>query len=168
MDSDARSGPRMRRGGELVDHPDVETEIDELGKLDTDSLRARWRWEFGKACSPHLSKSLLMRLLAYRVQARAYGDLSRESKRLLDSLVSEKINGGKSNGSIPLPGQGRLMKGTVLMREHEGHPHHVMVAESGFIWNGTNYPSLSKVAFAITGTKWNGPRFFGLRERKKA
>ncbi len=167
MHSDARSGPRMGRDGEFMDHPDVETEIDELGKLDTDGLRARWRWEFGKACSSHLPKSLLMRLLAYRLQARAFGDLSKESRWLLDSLASEKANGGKSDGPIPLPGQGRLMKGTVLVREHEGHPHHVMVADKGFIWNGVTYPSLSKVAFAITGTKWNGPRFFGLRERDK-
>lgn len=150
------------------DHPDVEAELEELGRLDRDGLRARWRGEFGKACPPHLSKPMLIRLLAYRFQVRTYGDLSKESKRLLDSLVSEKANGGKLKGAVPLPGQGRLLKGTVLVREHDGQQHHVMVAEKGFIWNGVAYPSLSKVAFAITGTKWNGPRFFGLRDRAKA
>jgi len=52
----------------------------------------------------------------------------------------------------------------VLVREHEGTHHHVMVTDSGFVWNGTTYPSLTKIAFAITKTRWNGPRFFGLRE----
>jgi len=151
--------------GSLVHQGNIEAEIEELGKLDTESLRSRWKWEFGKACPPHLSKPLLVRLLAYRLQVRAFGDLSKESKRLLDGLAAENADGTKSKASIPLPGHGKLMKGTVLVREHEGHPHHVMVAEKGFVWNGVTYPSLSKVAFAITGTKWNGPRFFGLREK---
>lgn len=146
----------------LDPHAEIETEIDELGRLDTDSLRIRWKWEFGRACPPHLSKPLLVRLLAYRLQVRAFGDLSKEFKRLLEGLASD-ADGGKPK-VIPLPGHGKLMKGTVLVREHEGHLHHVMVAGKGFVWNGTTYPSLSKVAFAITGTKWNGPRFFGLRQ----
>ncbi len=58
-----------------------------------------------------------------------------------------------------------LKAGTILTREWNGHPHRVMVVDSGFAWMGKTYDSLSKVAFAITGTKWNGPRFFGLRDK---
>ena len=67
--------------------------------------------------------------------------------------------------AVPVPGHGRLMAGTVLIREHEGRQHHVMVTDGNFVWNGKTFPSLSKVAHAITGTKWNGPRFFGLRDK---
>ena len=58
-----------------------------------------------------------------------------------------------------------LKTGTILMREWNGRPHRVTVMDEGFAWNGRTYDSLSKIALAITGTKWNGPRFFGLRDR---
>ena len=58
-----------------------------------------------------------------------------------------------------------LKPGTILTREWNGHPHRVMVVDAGFAWMGKTYDNLSKVAFAITGTKWNGPRFFGLRDK---
>jgi hypothetical protein len=59
-----------------------------------------------------------------------------------------------------------LTPGTVLVREWDRHSHRVMVVADGFAWNGQTYDSLSKVAFAITGTKWNGPRFFGMRDKE--
>jgi Protein of unknown function (DUF2924) len=58
-----------------------------------------------------------------------------------------------------------LKPGTLLTREWEGHLQQVMVVVDGFSWNGKTYPSLSKLAFAITGSRWNGPRFFGLRDK---
>jgi hypothetical protein len=145
---------------------DIEAEIAHLSVLGLDGLRSRWRSEFGRAAPIHLSKHLLLRLLAYRLQAQAFGDLSPGTRRLLDGLAKSKgVNEQNTKIAVPLPNQGRLMPGTVLVREHEGHHHHVVVAEDGFVWNGKTYPSLSKAAFAITGTKWNGPRFFGLREK---
>jgi hypothetical protein len=146
---------------------DVEAEIARLSALGLDGLQLRWRSQFGRTAPIHLSKHLLQRLLAYRLQAQAYGDLSPSTRRLLDGLAGEASSDGKQ-ATVPLPEQGQLMPGTVLIREHEGRQHHVMVADGGFVWNGTTYPSLSKVAHAITGTKWNGPRFFGLRERTTA
>jgi hypothetical protein len=86
---------------------------------------------------------------------------------MLEGLASEPSGKDKS-APVPLPEQARLMPGTVLIREHNGRQHHVMVAEGGFVWDGKTFPSLSKVACAITGTKWNGPRFFGLREKAPA
>ena len=69
---------------------------------------------------------------------------------------------------MPEANKGRLQVGTLLAREHAGVLHRVTVVEGGFAWNGTVYPSLSEIARAITGTNWNGPRFFGLRDRTKA
>ncbi|MBS0472433.1 MAG: DUF2924 domain-containing protein [Proteobacteria bacterium] len=143
---------------------DVEAEIERLRGLNLTALQLSWRAVFGRAAPSNLSKTLLLRLLAYRLQAQAFGDLSPATRRLLDGLASE-VSGRSEPAAVPLPGAGQLMPGTVLIREHDGQQHHVMVAESGFLWNGTTYESLSKIAFAITGTKWNGPRFFGLRER---
>lgn len=145
---------------------DVEAEIERLRDLGLDGLQLRWRAVFGRA-APALSKTLLLRLLAYRLQAQAFGDLSPSTRRLLDGLAGEASSDGDP-AAVPLPGEGQLMRGTVLIREHDCRQHHVMVVDGGFVWNGTTYPSLSKVAHAITGTKWNGPRFFGLREKATA
>jgi hypothetical protein len=139
----------------------VESAIDQLQKLDLDGLQLRWRAQFGRA-APALSKHLLLRLLAYRLQAQAFGDLTPATRRLLDDLARKN---SRREVAVPVPGQGQLMAGTMLIREHEGKQHHVMVTDGRFVWNGKTYPSLSKVAHAITGTKWNGPRFFGLRDK---
>jgi hypothetical protein len=144
----------------------IGTGIARLRDLDLEGLKLRWRTEFGRA-APALSKTLLLRLLAYRLQAQAFGDLSPTTRRMLEGLAGEP-SGKDKRAPVPLAGQGQLMPGTVLVREHNGHQHHVMVAESGFVWGGKTYRSLSKVAGAITGTKWNGPRFFGLREKVPA
>ncbi|HEX3944961.1 MAG TPA: DUF2924 domain-containing protein [Rhizomicrobium sp.] len=144
----------------------IETGIARLRELDLEGLKQRWRSEFGRA-APALSKSLLLRLLVYRLQAQVFGDLSPATRRMMESLASEPSSKDKQ-APVPLPDQAQLMPGTVLVREHDGHQHHVMVAEGGFVWSGKTFPSLSKVARAITGTKWNGPRFFGLREKTRA
>jgi Protein of unknown function (DUF2924) len=145
--------PRNMREG-------IEIEIARLRGLDLDGLRSAWRAMFGKPAAAHLPKYLLMRILAYRLQAEAFGDLPRSAVLRLDSIASS------GDGKVaPVTVAGALRPGTVLIREHERQRHHVMVVEKGFAWNGATYPSLSKVAHAITGTRWNGPRFFGLREK---
>jgi hypothetical protein len=111
----------------------------------------------------HLPRHLLFRVLAYRLQADQLGDLDSESRRLLDSSESPEQAGQRA---VEL---GRrtveLRPGTVLGREWNGRMHRVAVQAQGFAWNGKTYPSLSNVALAITGTRWNGPRFFGLRDK---
>jgi hypothetical protein len=105
----------------------------------------------------------LFRVLAYRLQADYLGDLDTESQRLLDRSVSAEdagqraVNLGRRNA--------KLRPGTVLGREWNGRMQRVTVLTDSFSWNGKTYPSLSKAAFAITGTRWNGPKFFGLRDR---
>jgi hypothetical protein len=141
---------------------DVEVEIARLRGLDLDGLRFAWRAVFGRPAAAHLPKYILLRILAYRLQAEAFGDLSRSTIQILDGIA----RGSEGDAVVPAASAGGLRPGTALLREHEGERHRVMVVADGFAWNGKTYPSLSKVAFAITGTKWNGPRFFGLREKR--
>ncbi len=155
---------------------DIEIEIDGLGHLDLDALRLRWRAAFRRTAPAHLPRHLLLRLLAYRLQVQALGDISKETERFLDQLTRQTKGGSLSKGNaadsnnmiVPLPGTETLVPGTLLIRDHDGARHQVMVLEGGFAWSGNIYPSLSKVALAITGTNWNGPRFFGLRDQKRA
>ncbi len=126
--------------------------------MDLAGLQRRWRKVFGRAAPDGLPRSLLQRVLAHRVQVDALGDLDRDTIRVLDRL-------GRGEGEVPLPERPGTKPGTLLVREWEGNLHRVMVLEKGFAWNGQSYESLSKVARAITGTNWNGPRFFGLRQK---
>jgi len=142
----------------------IENEIAHLRGLDLDGLRARWRSLTGRVASPHLPKTLLLRVLAYRVQAAALGDLDKATARFLDRIADETRSGQRVD--VPVPDRAGLKPGTVLVREWEGTPQRVMVLAEGFAWNGETYASLSKAARAITGTRWNGPCFFGLRDQK--
>jgi hypothetical protein len=138
-------------------------EIAHLRALDLDGLRARWRSLTGRAAPGHVPKTLLLRVLAYRVQAAALGDLDRVTTRLLDRLASDERSSERAE--VPVPDRTSIRPGTLLVREWEGTPQRVMVLADGYAWNGTTYQSLSQVARAITGTRWNGPRFFGLRDK---
>ena len=140
----------------------LDEEIAHLRGLDLKGLRARWRSMTGHESPPHLSRRLLFAMLAYQIHAEALGDLDAETLRLLKKLGA---SGSDDNGG-PLTdafNQRRrsLLRGTVLTREWNGQTHRVMVIDGGFAWDGRSYDSLSTIAFAITGTKWSGPRFFG-------
>ena len=137
----------------------LEDEIARLRGLALAGLQARWRTMFGWRAPAHLPKHLLLRILAYRLQAEVHGDLDAASVRALDRLAKTG-----SDRSAPLPRASSVKPGTLLVREWDGVLHHVITLDQGFAWNGTSYRSLSEVARAITGTRWNGPRFFGLRE----
>jgi hypothetical protein len=141
----------------------VDIEIKRLHDLDVDGLRARWDATHGKKAPSHLPRHLLLRILAYRLQAERLGDLDRESERILDRSGSpQQASQRAADASNRI---NNLRSGTVLGREWNGKMQRVAVQADGFTWNGNIYPSLSQVAFAITGTRWNGPRFFGLRDR---
>ena len=142
----------------------VEDEIAHLRGLDLDGLRARWRSLTGRAAPAHLARALLLGALAYRVQAAALGDLDRASVRFLERLAAEDRSGERA--TVPIPASINLRPGSELNREWEGTVQRVRVLADGYAWNGTTYKSLSQVARAITGTRWNGPRFFGLRDQK--
>jgi hypothetical protein len=142
----------------------VEDEIAHLRGLDLEGLRARWRSLTGRAAPAQLPRALLLGALAYRVQAAALGDLDRASVRFLERLAAEDRSGERA--TVPIPTSISLRPGSELNREWEGTVQRVWVLADGYAWNGTTYKSLSQVARAITGTRWNGPRFFGLRDRK--
>ena len=105
----------------------------------------------------------LYRMIAYRLQAERLGDLDRDTRRFLDRVAT----GTRSGDELPAKGDHRhgLQPGTILVREWDGKPQRVVVLDQGFAWNGTTYRSLSEIAFAMTGTRWSGPRFFGIRTR---
>jgi hypothetical protein len=155
--------PRVKIGPANPDRKSLDVEIARLRDLDVVELRIRWQNSFGRPSPPHLPRHLLFRVLAYRLQADQLGDLDGESQRLLDRTGSPEDAGqravdlGRRNAE--------LRPGTVLGREWYGHMQRVTVLTDGFSWNGETYPSLSKAAFAITGTRWNGPKFFGLRAK---
>lgn len=135
----------------------VEAEITHLESLDREALRARWRVTLGRTAPSHLGRGLLFRILAYRVQAERFGDLDPATARFLDRALRS------SQPSVPMPDAEIARPGTVLVREWQGVMHRVEGVPEGYRWDGRTFPSLSGVARAITGSRWNGPRFFGLR-----
>ena len=158
---------KKRRGGRTSTKTSVEDEIAHLRSLDLGGLRARWQSVFQRSAPAHLTRHLLFAVIAHRLQTDRFGDLDYETKQVLDLTVVKKI-GAAMSARLASFDQKRteLTLGTVLVREWDRQSQRVMVMADGFAWNGRTYDSLSKVAFAITGTRWNGPRFFGLRNRE--
>jgi len=134
-------------------------EIASLSKLGIDDLRERWREMFGKAPSLEIGRSFLIRAIAYRLQERAYGGLKPSTSRLLARFGEESATGGSPKKLHNRKAQ----SGTILIREWQGNAHRVTMLDDGVSFNGRHYRSLSEVAREITGSRWSGPRFFGLR-----
>jgi hypothetical protein len=147
------------------DRDALDREIARLRGLDLGQLRARWHTVFRRRAPPHLPRHLLFRILAYRLQADRLGDLDADTRRLLDQIGSEPLEDAERLMADRNGSRTELRAGTLLTREWDGHLERVMVLADGFSWNGRTYPSLSQVALAITGSRWNGPRFFGLRDK---
>jgi hypothetical protein len=141
--------------------PAVEAELDRLAVMPIVQLRLRYREMFRGDPPKAFGPDLLRRSIAHRTQEKAYGGLSRSAQRLLDQLM--KSYAAKPNGKIVLPR--RIKPGSVLVREWNGKSHHVMVLADGFAYDGETHTNLSEIAVLITGTRWNGPRFFGLRPK---
>ena len=155
--------PRVRVAPALPDRKSLDVEIARLRDLDVGELRNHWHNVFGRRPHPHLPRHLLFRVLAYRLQADHLGDLDGESQRLLDRSGSPETAGQRAAAFGRRAAE--LYPGTMLIREWNGQMQRVAVLTDGFAWNGKTYPSLSKVAFAITGTRWSGPKFFGMRDK---
>ena len=154
-----------RRTGRASTNTSIGDEIAHLRGLELKGLCARWQSVFQRSAPAHLPRHLLFAILAYRIQADRLGDLDYETRQFLDQATG---SGSAISARLVSFDQKRteLTAGTVLVREWDRKAHRVMVIANGFAWNGQTYDSLSKVAFAITGTKWNGPRFFGLRDKE--
>jgi hypothetical protein len=126
-----------------------------IGEMNIDQLRGCWRETTSSDPPAAFSKDLLARAICHRLQEQTFGGLSASTDRLLRSLV-------KSGAEPPR----QVKVGSVLIREHQGVVHEVLVVPGGFCWQGKTFASLSTIAKKITGTGWNGPRFFGLRSKK--
>ena len=158
---------KERRNGRASTKTSVEDEIAHLRGLDLKGIRSRGQSVFGRPAPAHLTRHLLFAVLAYRLQADHFGDLDHATRQVLDRTVAKEAEPAMA-ARLASFDQKRteLTPGTVLVREWDRQSQRVMVMADGFAWNGQTYDSLSKVAFAITGTKWNGPRFFGLRDKE--
>jgi hypothetical protein len=138
------------------DREAIEAEVDRIGSLGLDDLRMLWRTTFRSSAPKGFTKDLVARFLCWHIQEQAFGGLDSGTAKILNGFV---------RGDKPLPAR-RLKHGTVLVREYRGERHAVTVVPGGYVWRETTYASLSTIARAITGTTWNGPRFFGLRTRR--
>jgi hypothetical protein len=130
----------------------LQAELDRIAALNLAALRTLWLKTNGRGAPKAMSGELLARAIAYQVQEKRLGGLARELRRRLDALAR---GGGETTRHLKV--------GTVIVREYLTETHEVMVVPGGFCWKEKTFPSLSAIALAITGTSWNGPRFFGLR-----
>ncbi len=137
---------------------ELEREIGLLADLPRSELVERWR-TFYRITSPKgISRHLLIRAIAYKMQAKRYGGLKPATDRRLRMIANGTVNGDHGGRKASR----RLQPGARLVREWNGVSHVVEVTEGGFVWNGDRHRSLSAIARAITGARWSGPRFFGL------
>ena len=136
--------------------------LSRLPQLDLGELRQEWRALYKAEASPHLSRELLVRAVAYRMQEIALGGLGPGRQRQLRQIAQQF----KETGAANTPRRPELKPGTRLVREWQGRTYELLVLDRGFSWQGTHYRSLSALAGKITGTAWSGPLFFGLKPNR--
>jgi hypothetical protein len=142
---------------------EVEQRLAEIETYDSGALRQEWQKLYGCRAPKRVRRDLLLRAVAYRIQELAFGGLKPKTVRRLKQLADKTRVGPMA----PPPAAASLRPGMRLMREWNGETHLVEVVEKGFTWRGQPYPSLSAIARAITGSRWSGPRFFGLLDRDR-
>jgi hypothetical protein len=145
-------------------HTDLEAKLMAIETLGLPELRTEWRRLYRKPPPHRLSRDLLIRGVAYKIQEAVHGGLTKPTLRRLRILSDQSASGAGSK----LERQAAFKPGTTLLREWNGTTHEVQVLADGFEWRGQTYASLSKIAKAITGAHWSGPRFFGLRARNQS
>ena len=139
----------------------VDRQIMALRALDTSALRTAWGEAFGRSPPKRIRRELLLLGLAYHVQVQAFGGLHPATRRRL-TRAAEEIRAGRTPSATPAA----IKPGTRLLREWQGFTHEVIVLEDGVQFRGETWASLSAVAREITGTRWSGPLFFGLKGRR--
>jgi hypothetical protein len=159
-----RSRPTPSAGGAVST---VDAVIASIADLEPEQLRLQWRNHLGGTPPAHLPRWLLARVLARRIQIAVFGDLRKSAQRVIWPTNGTRDGEANSRSFVRRDPETRagvaLRPGAVLVREWKGALQRVMVMEDGFAWNGETYRSLSQVAKAMTGTSWNGHRFFGLK-----
>ena len=139
---------------------ELDSEIWQLPDLSHVGLKERWCSLFGNSAPKHISRKLMERAIAFRLREKTLGIPTAETKRRLRNIAAAIHDGREESVSLGP----RIRPGTRLVRSWQGTTHIVDVETDGFVWQGARHASLSGIAKAITGTNWNGPRFFGLRE----
>ena len=157
-----QSGRGAGRGRRESQQAEVRAELEALETLSHAALKERWRALYGSAPPRQVSRKLLLLAVAYRIQEQALGGLDLATRQRLDEAADELCAGRRPEGRAEGPSPG-----TRLLREWRGEMHEVIVLETGVQYRGERYGSLSAVARAITGARWSGPRFFGLRSGKR-
>ncbi len=154
----------MTNGGRP--HPaseDLSKKLTALAELDTAGLRREWRRLYRSHPPLHIRRDLLVLAIAWKLQEKVYGGLTAAQKRRLAGIAKELKKGGDLSAGPAI----RLKPGSRLVREWRGETHDVLVLEDGFEWNGKRRRSLSAIAWEITGTRWSGPLFFGVKPRPR-
>ncbi len=149
---------------------EVERELERLAGLPASRLRVEWQRYFRSEAPEQLSRDLLLRAVAYKVQEQRFGSLTRTDKNMLAGLAGDMAVGSASD-SVRREARPLLRPGVRLMRHWRGETHTVVVLEDGFDYQGGQYRSLTKIAREITGAHWSGPRFFAVamtRKRRRA
>ena len=137
--------------------------IEQLDGMNRHELKAFWAERFGGEAPNSRATDLLRRRIAWRLQKEQLGGLSTETKRRLRDLANDfEKDAQHTPASRP-----KMQTGTILTREWKGRVHTVQVKPDGYVYNGQHYQGLSKIAREITGTRWSGPLFFGLRKPAK-
>ena len=132
---------------------DAERELTALAELDRTALLERWRMAFGREVPPRLSRTLMEKAIVYELQVKVFGGLPARTRRALRAAA--KADRKSALSKLP-------SRGTRLVREWHSALHEVEVLEDSYLWRGARHRSRSAIVRAITGTKWSGPRFFGL------
>jgi Protein of unknown function (DUF2924) len=136
-------------------------QISSLPALNKAQLLLLWRENFSKSPPPKLRKELMVPILAYRMQEKEYGGLSHSAQNRLREIAKSIASEKRPQKEIPAGSE----KGTRLLRSWHGEVHEVIVTDTGYVYRGTTFSSLSRIAREITGTPWSGPAFFGTRKK---
>jgi hypothetical protein len=146
----------------MLNPPDLTAEIENLKELPMPQLRKRWNRNFNTSVPKGFSRDLIIRSLTYKIQEGAHGGLNQATKRKLRTFAKQL----EADDTAAFDIGPNLKPGTKLVREWQGQRHTVTVLENGFEYSGDRYGSLSMIARKITGTRWSGPRFFGLKNNE--
>ena len=141
----------------------MEGQIAQLGTFSRQRLLDMWRKLHDRAAPPGIRRELLIPFLAYRMQEHAYGGLKSSARTELRRIARDLES---SSGSTRLILRPKMKAGTRLLREWRGQTHEVIATKSGYEYRGVGYRSLSEIARKVTGTRWSGPAFFGLKNAK--
>jgi hypothetical protein len=138
---------------------DITEQIQQLPSLRRDQLILIWNQHFHTPPPETLRKELMVPLLSYRIQEKAFGGLSLQARNRLKQIGAGLAKGPRSTKQVVSPEEG-----TRILRQWHGEMHEVRCMDNGLFYRGEKYSSLSKIAFVITGTKWSGPAFFGVKK----